>query len=55
MCFLFPSGIGLVFVKYSLPLTRALLRLERTMNLIQGRGGGGSEGGRGGREGGREG
>ena len=44
-------------------ITRALIRLERTMNLIQGRGGegrevgeegrGGREGGRGGREGGR--
>ena len=35
--------------------TRALLRLEMTMNLIQGRGGEGREGreGRGGREGGR--
>ena len=35
----------------SMQLTRALFRLERTMNLIQGRGG--REGGRGGREGGR--
>ena len=42
-------------------VTRALLRLERTMNLIQGRGGreGGREGGRweggeGGRDGGRD-
>ena len=33
-------------------VTRALLRLERTMNLFGGRGG---EGGEGGREGGREG
>ena len=38
--------------------TRALLRLERTMNLFGGRGGkgrGGREGGREGKEGGREG
>ena len=38
-----------------LPLTRALLRLERTMHLIQGRGGEGGREGRGGEGGeGRE-